>query len=55
MCIRDSTVTGDVLTIRNRDTWKQVSLPVTELPGALKAYFKREKGFLELGTLVVRD
>jgi len=49
------TVTGDVLTIRNRDTWKQVSLPVTELPGALKAYFKREKGFLELGTLVVRD
>ena len=46
---------GDVLTIRDRDTWKQVSLTVTELPGALEAYFKREKDFLELGTLVVRE
>lgn len=49
------TVDGDVLTIRDRDTWEQVSLTVSELPGALEAYFKREKDFLELGTLVVRD
>jgi len=46
---------GDVLTIRDRNTWNQVSLTVTELQGALEAYFKREKDFLELGTLVVRD
>lgn len=48
------TLNSDVLTIRDRDTWKQVSLSLTELPGALEAYFKGEKDFLDLGTLVIR-
>jgi len=49
------TVDGDVLTIRDRDSWEQVSLSVSQLPEALEAYFKREKYFLDLGNLVVRD
>lgn len=38
-----------VLTIRDRDSWEQVSLSIDELPNALDAYFKGEKTFLELG------
>ncbi|HUV55114.1 MAG TPA: His/Gly/Thr/Pro-type tRNA ligase C-terminal domain-containing protein, partial [Candidatus Krumholzibacteriaceae bacterium] len=48
------TLKNDVLTIRDRDTWEQVSLSLAELPGALEAYFKGEKDFLDLGTLVIR-
>ncbi len=48
------TLKNDVLTIRDRDTWKQVSLSLAELPGVLEAYFKGEKDFLDLGTLVIR-
>ncbi len=48
------TVEGDVLTIRDRDTWEQVSLSLSELPGALNAYFRGEKDFLDLGTPVIR-
>jgi glycyl-tRNA synthetase len=44
----------DILTIRERDTWEQVKLPVKELPDALEAYYKREKEFHELGEKVVR-
>jgi glycyl-tRNA synthetase len=50
-----STKDKDVLTIRDRDSWEQVSLKVEDLPAALEAYFKREKDFLELGEKVERD
>ena len=44
-----------VLTIRDRDSWEQVSLTKDELPGALESYFKGEKSFLDLGDLVSKD
>lgn len=50
-----STRDDDILTIRDRDSWEQVSLHVNDLPDALEAYFKREKDFLDLGELVVRE
>jgi len=43
-----------ILTIRDRDTWEQVSLSLAELPGNLDAYFKGKKEFRDLGVLVVR-
>ena len=42
----------NILTIRDRDTWEQVSLSIDDLPDALESYYKREKDFLELGSLV---
>jgi len=45
----------DILTIRNRDTWEQVSLKVEDLPSALESYYKREKDFLDLGEKVERN
>jgi glycyl-tRNA synthetase len=44
----------DVLTLRDRDTWEQVSLSLAELPGGLEDYFKGKKEFRDLGVLVVR-
>ena len=44
-----------ILTIRDRDSWEQVSLKVEALPTALEAYFKREKDFRDLGDKVVRE
>jgi len=43
-----------VLTIRDRDTWEQVSLSLAELPSNLESYFKGRKEFRDLGVLVVR-
>ena len=40
---------NDVLTIRDRDTWDQVKLLVSELPMTLDAFYKGEKSFKELG------
>jgi len=45
----------DTLTIRDRDTWRQVSLTVAELPGALESYFKGDKEFDDLGVPVVKE
>ena len=39
----------EILTIRNRDTWEQVSLSLAELPATLQEYFSGEKEFNELG------
>jgi glycyl-tRNA synthetase len=50
-----STKENNVLTIRDRDSWEQVSLNLAELPAALEAYFKGEKEFNELGEKVVRE
>jgi len=44
----------NILTIRDRDTWEQVSLNVDDLPDALRAYFRREKEFQDLGEKVIR-
>ncbi len=43
------TMSDDLLTIRDRDTWEQVRLPVEDLPNALDSYFNNEKTFPELG------
>lgn len=50
-----TTKNEDVLTIRDRDSWEQVSLHLKDLPRALEAYFVGEKDFFELGDKVVRD
>jgi glycyl-tRNA synthetase len=50
-----STKDEDILTIRDRDSWEQVSLNLADLPVALEAYFKGEKEFNELGEKVVRE
>ncbi len=44
----------DVLTVRDRDSWEQVSLGLGGLAGGLEAYYGREKEFSELGSPVVR-
>ncbi len=44
----------EILTIRDRDTWEQVSLSLAELPVTLEEYFKGEKDFFELGVKVVK-
>jgi glycyl-tRNA synthetase len=49
-----TTKDNDILTIRDRDTWEQVSLSIYELTGALEAYFMGEKDFFELGEKVER-
>ncbi len=49
-----NTIDKDILTIRDRDSWDQVSIKIQDLPKALKSYYKGEKEFNELGTTVVR-
>lgn len=49
------TMDKGVLTIRDRDTWEQVSLSLAELPEGLENYFKGKKEFRDLGVLMVRD
>ncbi len=48
------TVDRDVLTIRDRDSWEQVSLSLGDLVGRLGEYYKGEKEFRELGSPVIR-
>ncbi len=45
----------DILTIRDRDSWEQVSLSLQDLAEMLEGYYKGEKDFRDLGTLVIRD
>ncbi|MEM4699675.1 MAG: glycine--tRNA ligase [Candidatus Nezhaarchaeales archaeon] len=42
--LKDGTVT-----VRDRDTWRQVRVPINELPKKIKAYLSGELGFEELG------
>ncbi|MCW4048449.1 MAG: glycine--tRNA ligase [Candidatus Bathyarchaeota archaeon] len=49
------TVEEGILTIRDRDSWTQVSTTINDLPSALEAYFKGEKEFSDLGAPVVRE
>ena len=50
-----TTKNDEILTIRDRDSWEQVSLSIAELPAALDEYFKGEKEFYELGVKVERE
>lgn len=44
-----STKDNGLVTIRDRDSWEQVSLHVNDLPNALETYYKRDKNFSDLG------
>jgi len=46
------TLKDESVTIRDRDSWKQVRTPISELAELLQAYFHRKKKFEELGRLV---
>jgi len=43
------TLKDDTVTLRDRDTWRQVRAPVEELPSLLSAYFKHKLDFNQLG------
>jgi glycyl-tRNA synthetase len=43
------TLKDDTVTVRDRDSWKQVRTSIDGLPESLRAYFKRRKEFGELG------
>lgn len=45
---------NDVLTIRDRDSWKQVKTTVQKLPSVLEAYFTYESDFNSLGEPFIR-
>jgi glycyl-tRNA synthetase len=45
----------NILTIRDRDSWEQVSLHLNDLPSALEAYFNDDKDFQKLGDKVIRN
>lgn len=42
----------DTVTVRDRDTWRQVRVKVSELPGRLRSYLEDKLSFDELGTPV---
>ena len=46
------TLKDDSVTIRDRDTWKQVRTPIGQLDELLRDYFHRKKEFKDLGRLV---
>jgi len=46
------TLKDEAVTIRDRDSWKQVRSEVKQLPELLRAYFRFEKNFEDLGRLV---
>ena len=46
------TLKNDTVTIRDRDSWKQVRIKISELPELLRAYFHFEKNFEDLGQLI---
>ena len=46
------TLEDDTVTVRDRDTWKQVRNKIDELPEVLNAYFRYKIEFKELGQLV---
>ncbi len=48
------TLENGTVTIRDRDTWRQVRSKITELPELLHAYFRRKIDFEDLGQLIKR-
>jgi glycyl-tRNA synthetase len=46
------TLKDETVTIRDRDSWKQVRTEIKLLPTLLHAYFRFEKNFEDLGRLV---
>lgn len=46
------TLKDDTVTLRNRDTWKQVRAKATDIPHLLRAYIHAEKEFDQLGKMV---
>jgi len=46
------TVKDETVTIRDRDSWKQVRTEIKQLPELLRAYFHYEKNFEDLGRLI---
>ena len=43
------TLEDDTVTLRDRDTWRQVRAPIAELSSLLSAYFRKKLEFEELG------
>lgn len=43
------TLKGDTVTVRDRDSWKQVRVSITALPGLLHDYFRGKIDFEDLG------
>jgi glycyl-tRNA synthetase len=46
------TLKKDQVTLRDRDTWQQVSVTLQDLPEKIRQYFKEDKQVIELGELV---
>jgi len=46
------TLRDDTVTLRDRDTWRQVRSPVKDLPELLRKYFQEKANFEDLGTFV---
>lgn len=46
------TLKDNTVTIRDRDSWKQVRTDIRQLPELLRAYFRFERNFEDLGQLV---
>jgi glycyl-tRNA synthetase len=46
------TLKDETVTIRDRDSWKQVRTEIKLLPELLRAYFRFEKNFQEMGRLI---
>jgi glycyl-tRNA synthetase len=46
------TLDEDTVTLRDRDTWKQVRTEINELPKLLRAYFRHDLEFENLGKLL---
>jgi glycyl-tRNA synthetase len=44
------TLQNETVTLRDRDSWKQVRAPLKGLPALLNSYFRKKIGFEDLGT-----
>ena len=47
-------LTDNTVTLRDRDSWKQVRTKLSELPTLLQEYFRKTKDFEELGKIIER-
>jgi len=52
MTVDYDTLKDDSVTIRDRDSWKQVRTPISQLADLLRDYFHHKKEFTDLGALV---
>jgi glycyl-tRNA synthetase len=46
------TLSDGTVTIRDRDSWRQVRSPIKDLPELLHKYFQEKINFKDLGTLL---